>query len=167
VSGTSYLPTIIPLAAAVVFGVGGYLLANVAGRWLRRRGAPPAAIRWARFAISFVGLLIAGADLFVAFGPLTVASGLTLSAIVGLAATLALQTVIANVIAGFILLRDRMLRFNDRISIGGTTGTVMRLGLVTTWLRLDDGSLASVSNSTLLGGPLVNKTAMERLKGEY
>lgn len=166
-SWSSYLPTIIPLVVALVFGVGGYFLANSAAGWLRSRGAPRAAIRWARFSISFVGILIAAAALFVAFGPLTVASGLTLSAIVGLAATLALQTTIANVIAGFILLRNRVLRLDDRVSISGVSGTVVRLGLVTTWLRLDDGSLASVSNSNLLSGPLVNRSAMDRLKDEY
>jgi len=114
-----------------------------------------------------MGIVLAGAVLFVAFGPLTVTSGLTFSAVVGLAATLALQTTIGNVFAGVILLRDRVLRLNDIIQIGGITGQVVRLGLVTTWLRLDDGSLASVSNSNLLTGPLVNRSTAERLKGEY
>jgi len=167
VSWTAYLPTIIPLVAAVILAVGGYLFAGGAARWLRHRGAPPTAVRWARFAISLMGIVLAGAVLFVAFGPLTVTSGLTFSAVVGLAATLALQTTIGNVFAGVILLRDRVLRLNDIIQIGGITGQVVRLGLVTTWLRLDDGSLASVSNSNLLTGPLVNRSTAERLKGEY
>ncbi len=166
-SWTNYLPTILPFAAAVVLAVGGYLLSRTAARWLRSRGAPPAAVRGARIAVSLTGFLLAAAVLFVAFGPLTIAGGLTLSAVVGLAATLALQTTISNIIAGFILLRDKVLRLNDRILIGGVSGTVVRLGLVTTWLRLDDGSLASVSNSNLLTGPLVNKSTGERLKDEY
>ena len=163
----TYVPFLTPIAVAIVLALGGYLLSNSAAGWLRRRGAPPTAVRWARFAVSLTGLLLAAAVLFVAFGPLTVASGLTLSAVVALAATLALQTTIGNVIAGFILLRNRVIRLNDRVLIGGVTGTVVRLGLVTTWLRLDDGSLASVSNTNLLSGPLVNKSAAERLKGEY
>jgi small-conductance mechanosensitive channel len=167
VTWTAYLPTLEPLVAAVVLAVGGYALSNSTARWLRQRGAPPAAVRWARLAVSLTGLLLAAAVLFVAFGPLTVAGGLTLSAVVGLAATLALQTTIGNVIAGFILLRNRVLRLNDHVSIGGVSGTVVRLGLVTTWLRLEDGSLASVSNSNLLAGPLVNRSAGHRLKGEY
>jgi small-conductance mechanosensitive channel len=167
VSWTSYLPTIIPILTATVLAAGGYALSGTTARWLRQRGAPPPAVRWGRFAIYMTGFLLAVAVLFVAFGPLTVDSGLTLSAVVGLAATLALQTTIANVIAGFILLRDRVLHLDDRIQISGVVGTVVRLGLVTTWLRLDDGSLASVSNSNLLSGPMVNKSAAERLKGEY
>jgi len=167
VSWTSYLPTIVPIVTSIVLVAGGYLLSRSAASWLRRREAPPTAVRWARLVISLLGLLLAAAVLFVAFGPLTVASGVTLSAVIGLAATLALQTVIGNVIAGVVLLRDRMLRLDDRIQIGGVTGTVVRLGLVSTWLRLDDGGLASVSNSNLLSGPLVNRTATDRLKGEY
>lgn len=164
---TDYLPDIGPLVTAAALAVGGYLLSGRAAAWLRHRGAPPAAVRWARLAVSLTGLLLAAAVVFVVFGPLTVAGGLTLSAVVGLAATLALQTTIANVIAGFILLRNRVLRLNDRIQIGGISGTVVRLGLVTTWLRVDDGSLASVSNSNLLSGPLVNHSTGDRLKGEY
>lgn len=167
VGWTTYLPTILPVLAAAVFALGGAALSGRAAKWLRQRGAPPAAVRGARLGISLTGLLLAAAALFVAFGPLTVAGGLTLSAVVGLAATLALQTTIGNVISGFILLRNRVLRLNDRVSIGGVSGTVVRLGLVTTWLRLDDGSLASVSNSNLLSGPLVNRSTAQRLEGEY
>ena len=163
---TNYLPIIVPIIVASVLAIGGYVTSGIAARWLRQRGAPPAAVRWARLVVSLIGILLAAAVLFIAFGPLTVPGGLTLSAVVGLGATLALQTTIGNVIAGFILLRDRVLRLGDRIQIGGVTGTVVRLGLVTTWLRLDDGSLASVSNSNMLSGPLVSKSAGDRLQGE-
>jgi small-conductance mechanosensitive channel len=167
VTSTAYLPTIVPIVVAAVVAVGAYALSDIVAGWFRRRGATPPSIRWARLSISLVGLLLAAAILFVAFGPLTVVGGLTFSAVVGLGVTLALQTTIGNVIAGVILLRDRVLRLNDRVMVGGVSGTVVRLGLVTTWLRLDDGSLGSVSNSTLLGGPLVNRSAQDRLKGEY
>jgi len=166
VTWTTYVPTILPIVAATVLGVGGYVLAVSAARWLRHRSAPPTAVRGVRLVVSLIGLLLAVAVLFVAFGPLTVTSGLTLSAVVGLAATMALQTLIGNIIAGFILLRDRVLRLHDRVRIGGVSGTVVRIGLVTTRLRLDDGSIASVSNSNLLSGPLVNETAAARLKDE-
>ncbi len=165
-SWTEYLPTVVPVAVAIALVLGGYVLARRSARWLRQRGAPRQAVRWARLGISLTGILLAAATLFVAFGPLTVPGGLTLSAVVGLAATLALQTTIGNVIAGFILLRDRVLRLDDIIQIGGVTGTVVRLGLVTTWLRLEDGSMASVSNSTLLGGPLVNRSTQGRLEDQ-
>jgi small-conductance mechanosensitive channel len=158
---------IVPTATAAAVAVGGYLLSLEVAGWLTRRGTPATGVRTVRVAISLLSLLAAAAVLFVALGPITAVSGLTFSAIIGLAVTLALQTTIANVIAGFILLRDRLLRLNDSIQISGVRGQVVQLGLVTTWLRLEDGSIASVSNSALLNGPLINRSAGERLKGEY
>jgi small-conductance mechanosensitive channel len=166
VSWTEFLPTLVPVVVASALLAGSYALSSRVARWSRSRGAPPAAVRGTRLAISLTGGLLAVAVLFVAFGPLTVSVGLTLSAVIGLAATLALQTTIGNVIAGFILLRDRMLRQNDEIQISGVRGIVVRFGLVTTLIRLQDGSLAVVSNSNLLSGPLVNSSAASRLKGE-
>jgi small conductance mechanosensitive channel len=155
------------IAAAVVLGAGAYLLSRRSGKWLRNRGAHPLTVRAVRTMIPLVGLALAAAVLFSVFGPVSVVSGLTLSAVVGLAFTLALQTTIGNVIAGYILLRDRLLRLDDDLQISGVRGKVVQVGLVTTWLRLEDGSVASMSNSTLLGGPMINRSASKRLEGEY
>ncbi|MGA8664166.1 MAG: mechanosensitive ion channel domain-containing protein [Thermoplasmata archaeon] len=164
---TSYLPTVIPLAVAAAVAAGGYLLADRIARRMRHRGAMPYQVRAARLIISFLGFAVAGLIVYGVFGSVSTVSGLTFSAILTLAATLALQTTIGNVIAGFILLRNRVLRIDDRIAIGGVSGRVVQLGLVTVWLRLEDGSLVSVSNSNLLSGPLVNRSAGDRLQGEF
>jgi small-conductance mechanosensitive channel len=161
------LPHLAALVVAVVFGVGGYVLSRAAASWLRGRGAPPPTVRGVRIVVALSGLAVAAVAVFAVFGPINAVSGLTFSAVIGLAVTLALQTTLGNVIAGYILLRDRLLRLNDDIQVSGVRGRVVQLGLVTTWLRLDDGTLASVSNSTLLSGPLINRTAGERLRGEY
>jgi small-conductance mechanosensitive channel len=167
VSWTAYLPAIISVLIAAAFAVGGYLLSRSAAAWLRQRGAPPHGVHTIRKIIYLLGLAMAALTLFIAFGPLTVVTGLTVSAIIGLVIALALQTTIANVIAGVILLRDGVLRLDDRIQIGSMNGKVVQLGLVTVWLRLDDGTLAVVSNSTLLSGPFRNQSVGDRLKGEY
>jgi small-conductance mechanosensitive channel len=161
------VPEVAALIAAGVFGFGAYALSRTAVKFLRQRGAPPHTVRSVRTTVSLIGVLLAAAVLVAAFGPVTAVSGLTVSAIGGLAVTLALQTTIANIIAGYILLRNSVLRLGDQIVISGVKGQVVQLGLVTTWLRMDDGSLASVSNSTLLSGPMMNKSAGDRLKGEY
>jgi Zn-dependent protease len=127
---TQYLPTIVPIAVALVFALGGYYVSHQAARWLRHRQSPP-------------------------------------SSIVALVVSLAISTVIGNVLSGLILIRDRVLRLGDHIKVGGVEGSVVQLGLVTVWLRLDDGSLATISNSNLLSGPMVNRSAQDRLKGEY
>ncbi len=166
-SWTAYLPYFVPFGAVALVGVGGYLLSRAAAGWLRARGAPPHSVRGIRIAISLIAIALVAAILFIAFGPLTAISSLTVSAVIGLIITLALQTTIANLIAGFMLLQNRLLRLNDDIQISGIRGTVVQMGLVTTWLRLADGSLTSVSNSTLLSGPMVNRSAGDRLRGEY
>jgi small-conductance mechanosensitive channel len=164
---TSYLPTIVPLLIAVGIAVAGLLFADQLARRLRQRGAMPYHVRGARIIVSTIALVVALLVIFIAFGPISAVSSLTFSAILTLAVTLALQTTIGNVIAGFILLRNRVLRLNDTIVISGITGRVVQLGLVTTWLHLEDGNMVSVSNSTLLSGPMINKSARDRLQGEY
>lgn len=167
-------PTVIPyqnyIEAAVVGGVIvaiGVTASSSAAARLLRRGATPVSVRGVRVTITLLSLLIAAVAMFILIGPFSLVSGLTLSAIVGLAATLALQTTLGNIIAGFMLLQDRMLRMNDTITIGSVTGRVVRIGIVTVWLRTEDDDLAGVSNSTLLAGPMINRSAKGRLKGEY
>ncbi len=165
--GLDYLSGIEATVAAIVIVGLGLFGARWAATRLLERGATPASVRGVRISITFLALAIAGAAVFILIGPISVVSGLTFSAIIGLAATLALQTTLGNIVAGFILLQDRTLRMNDVITVGSITGRVVRIGLVTVWLRLDDGNVASMSNSTLLSGPMINRSAKDRLKGEY
>jgi len=162
-----YLPLIETVVAVGVVMAIGLVGARSAAAQLLKRGATPQSVRAVRITITFLAVAVSGAAALVLIGPVGVGLGLTFSAIVGLAATLALQTTLANLIAGFILLQDRMLRMNDTITFSGVTGRVVQIGLVTVWLRLEDGSVASMSNSALLSGPMINRSAQDRLKGEY
>ncbi len=162
-----YLPEIYAAIAVTISVVAGYFFSRWGADRLRQRNAPPSSVRGARWGIMVLSIVVAAAAAFILIGPIGLVPGLTVSAILGLAATLALQTTLGNVVAGFILLQDRMLRMNDIITISGVTGRVVQIGLVTVWLRLDDGSVASMSNSELLSGPMINRSAKDRLKGEY
>jgi small-conductance mechanosensitive channel len=166
VDGTQILSILVPLVTIGVLLGGGYLTARSFAGWLRKRGAQPGLVRGARVFVMVIAGLLAVVVFFAAFGPIGAISSLTLSAVIGLAATLALQTTISNILAGFVLLQDRLLRLHDTVQISGIKGQVVQIGLVTTWLKLDDGSVAVISNSNLLSGPLVNRTAADRLKGE-
>jgi small-conductance mechanosensitive channel len=89
---------------------------------------------------------------------------LTLSGIAGLAASLALQTTLSNIISGMLMLQDGILRLGDDVEFGSVRGEVVRLSLRTTWLkRRQDGAIIVVGNSNLAGGPIINYTARERL----
>jgi small conductance mechanosensitive channel len=147
--------------------VGGYRLSLRSAHCLRNCGAHPLTVRGVRTIIPLAALALAAAVLFSVFGPVTVVSGLTLSAVGGLAITLALQATIANVLAGYTVLRDRPLRLNQVLQIQGVRGRLVPVRLVTTWLRLEDGSVATMSHSRLLGGPSINRCAGEALIGEY
>jgi small conductance mechanosensitive channel len=133
----------------------------------RRRGWSPFAVRTVRTLITILWVSVMVVGLSLIFGPFNPLSTLTVSAIGGIAATLALQTTLQNILAGFILLHRRFMLLGDVVQISGVKGTVVGLGLVSTVLKLPDGSLTFVSNSNLLAGPLTNITAGSRLAGEF
>ena len=147
--------------------VGGSALARWAGNRAKGTEASPAVVRGVRSLITVAWVAVVVYGITLAFGPLSFFSTLTVTAVAGIAATLALQTTLQNIVAGFLLQRRRFLRMHDQVQIGGISGTIAGLGLVTTVVKLEDGTLAFVSNSTLLSGPLVNRTATARLRGEY
>ena len=90
-------------------------------------------------------------------------SALTISGLVTLAVSLALQNTLSNMIAGILLFQDNTLRIGDLIQYSGIRGRVVRVWLRTTWVQTDDGNIAIISNSTLSAGPWINFTATERL----
>ncbi|MCI4321645.1 MAG: mechanosensitive ion channel family protein [Thermoplasmata archaeon] len=151
----------------LVPAVAGILVTQWAGDAAKKRHWPPHLVQATRVLLTVVWVSVVIAGVSVSVGPVNPLSTLTVSAVAGIGATLALQTVLQNVVAGYVLLRRRFLRLGDDVTIGSVHGRVAIVGLVTTVLRLEDGSLALVSNSNLLSGPLVNRTAGQRLAGEY
>ncbi len=91
-------------------------------------------------------------------------SVLTLSGLVGLAVSLALQTTLSNIISGILLFSDGVLQLNDTIEYSRIKGRVVKIALRSTWIRRDDGTFAVISNNYLAGGPLVNHSASERVE---
>ena len=158
----------IDLAILVILpAIVGPILTKWAGDAAKQHGSIPAAVRGIRILVTAVWLAIVTFGVTLLVGPVGFLSTLTVSAIGGIAVTLALQTTLQNIVAGFILLRSRFLRNGDLVLFGGVEGTVVTMGLISTVLKLRDGTLAFVSNSNLLSGPLVNRSTAERLKGEY
>jgi len=145
----------------------GPLLARAAGNRAKRAGATPAKVRGIEILITVAWVAIAAVGVSITLGPISFLSTLTFSAIAGIAVTLALQTTLQNLVSGIILLQHRFLRVGDQVQFSGMKGTIVGFGLVTTVIKLDDGTLAFVSNSNLLSGPLINFTAAKRLAGEY
>jgi small conductance mechanosensitive channel len=155
------------VSLAVVSPVAGLLATKWVGDALKRRSETPLLVRVLRLAITAVWVSVTILGINLAVGGLSFLPTLTFSAIAGVAVTLALQTTLQNILAGFILLRARFLRLGDIVQLGGVSGSVVSIGVVSVVLRLENGALAIVSNSNLLSGPLVNYTAATRLAGEY
>ena len=151
----------------LVPGIAGPLLARWAGSRAKGRGRSPARVRGVQILITVVWVVLVVVGVSVTLGPISFLSTLTFSAIAGIAVTLALQTTLQNLVSGIILLQHRFLRVGDQVQFSGMKGKVVSFGLVTTVIKLDDGSLSFVSNSNLLSGPLINFTASKRLAGEY
>jgi len=91
-------------------------------------------------------------------------SFLTISGIVGLAVSLALQNTLSNIISGVLLLSDGVLRLDDSIEYSGLGGVVVKIGLRATWVKTDRGDIAVISNNYLVNGPLINHTTTQRLE---
>jgi len=145
----------------------GPLLSKWAGDREKRLGANPAKVRGVRILITVAWVSLVAVGISITLGPISFLSTLTFSAIAGIAVTLALQTTLQNFVAGIILLQHRFLRVGDVVQFSGTKGTVVSFGLVTTVIKQEDGTLVFVSNSNLLSGPMINRTAGTRLSGEY
>ncbi|HVC27588.1 MAG TPA: mechanosensitive ion channel domain-containing protein [Nitrososphaerales archaeon] len=159
------------VAAITVIGVGIFvaeeILSFVIRRIARRAGAAPTVTRDIGATMRIVAVALVVSDVLSFSGLSTLFTGLTVSAVVAVAVSLALQTTLANVISGLLLLSDGVLRLNDTIEYGGAKGEVVRIGLRNTWVKTKDGHISVIGNTSLSGGPLINHTATERLSKKY
>ena len=140
------------------------LLSRLTARAARRAGVAPNEVRQIQDALVIIFIAIAAVIITGVLGISSLFTTFTFSAVAGLAATLALQSTLQNIIAGIFMIRDHTLRLGDSIEIGGMKGRVVKLGFRTVWLKDERGSVVIVSNNTLLNGPFVNHTATLRLE---
>lgn len=132
----------------------------------RRAGASKQVIRSIRDGVRIVWIVVAAAAIPIVTQIASEFTALTVTGVAGLTISLALQTTLSNIIAGIMLFSDKALRLHDVIAYSGIRGTVVRVGLRSTLIRTQEGSIAIISNSTLLSGPFINYSAEERLVGK-
>jgi len=133
-------------------------------RLVRRAGAHAGLARSIREGFTLVWITLAGVAILSIIGIASEFSFLTISGIVGLAVSLALQNTLSNIISGVLLLSDGVLRLDDSVEYSGVKGVVVKIGLRATWVKTDKGDIAVISNNYLVNGPLVNHTATQRLE---
>jgi small conductance mechanosensitive channel len=80
------------------------------------------------------------------------------SAIVGLVVGFAARTTLANAVAGIMIAFTQPLRLGDRVETEGARGVVEEIGLIYTFIRLDDGSRLVIPNEKLASESIRNST---------
>jgi small conductance mechanosensitive channel len=133
-------------------------------RLVRRAGAHAGLARSIREGFTLIWITLTGVGILSLTGIASQFSFLTISGIVGLAVSLALQNTLSNIISGVLLLSDGVLRLDDSVEYSGVKGVVVKIGLRATWVKTDKGDIAVISNNYLVNGPLVNHTATKRLE---
>ncbi|GAC1474281.1 MAG: hypothetical protein PVSMB7_29180 [Chloroflexota bacterium] len=107
-----------------------------------------------------VGFLLVLRSVGVGLTPLAAFIG-----VAGLAASLSLQAVLQNLVAGVYLLAERPFGIGDYIAVVGPAGTnhegrVEDIQMRTTQLRSRDDELILIPNSSIFSGVVTNKTAV-------
>lgn len=152
--------------AIIIVGFALFTEALIRGlsRLVRRAGAHAGLARNIREGFTLIWITLAGVAILSLTGLASQFSFITISGIVGLAVSLALQNTLSNIISGVLLLSDGALRLDDSVEYSGVRGVVVKIGLRATWVKTERGDIAVISNNYLVNGPLVNHTATQRLE---
>jgi small conductance mechanosensitive channel len=143
------------------------LLSLIIRRAAKIAGAGSTVLRDLREGFRIIALVIIISGILSLTGLASEFTALTLTGVAGVALSLALQNTLSNVISGVLLITDGVIRLGDHIEYSSVKGQVVRVALRNSWIKMEDGSIAVVSNSSLSGGPLINRSATERLKKKY
>ncbi|MGI8772019.1 MAG: mechanosensitive ion channel family protein [Acidobacteriaceae bacterium] len=112
-----------------------------------------AAAKVGSYLIFAVGLVIGLELLGLNLNSLVVVGGA-----LGLGVGLGLQNVVANFVAGLILLFEQPIRIGDRIEVGDTYGDVIDIRGRSTWVRTNDNIVIIVPNSNFITHTVTNLT---------
>ncbi len=108
--------------------------------------------------------------IFIALGRVFAVDVLTLVTslgIGGLAIALAARETLENLFASFALMIDRPFTVGDAINVGGTEGTIVKLGFRSTRLQTFDGSLVTLPNRLLTSQSLENLSERHQRRARF
>lgn len=83
-----------------------------------------------------------------------------LASVLTLAVSLAMQTLLSNVVGGFTILTTHPFHSGDYVEIGSDSGTVDEISVTYTRLITPDNKIVSIPNSTVAAARITNFTAM-------
>lgn len=145
---------LIIIAAVVISRV---VLALV-GRALKRSKLDPALAKIIRTVVKFIVGVVCILLICETLG-IEVTSLLALFSVIGLALSLAVQGVLANLAGGMVLLWAKPFREGDFVEVDGVVGTVKETSLMYTKLNTTDNKLVSIPNKIVSEGKVLNFAA--------
>jgi small-conductance mechanosensitive channel len=121
------------------------------------RGQQYAFVRATGYIIFVLGLVI-GLDTT----GLNLRSLLVVGGALGVGIGFGLQNIVANFVAGIVILWEGPIKLGDFIDVGNTHGEVIRIGARGTWVRTFDNEVIIVPNSEFINSRVANWTANDR-----
>jgi small-conductance mechanosensitive channel len=133
-----------------------YVLSRIAGRTMKKRFSDQATML-VRKGVLYTGLLLV---LLMVLQQLkfNLTALLGAAGVVGIAIGFASQTSVSNIISGIFLIWEKPFAVGDVIKVGGTTGIVLSIDLLSVKLRTFDNKYIRIPNETLIKTEVTNIT---------
>lgn len=152
------------LISALIILIVGYVVAKILvdifKRGLRKTKLPPLVIE---FLGRFLAVLLYVTVIIVALGAVGVSVSsliLGLSAVIGLILGFGLQDTLTNLAAGVWIAALRPIDVDEVVEVGGKTGKVKAVGIMSTELLTPDNKLITIPNKLVWGSVITNYTRM-------
>ena len=98
---------------------------------------------------------------------LDITSIVALASVLTLAVSLALQTMLSNVVGGFTILYNHSFHSGDVVEVAGQTGTVKEINMAYTILSTPDNKVISIPNSAVVGSQIVNYSTSDTRRVDF
>ena len=158
--GSFLLVTVLPLAIILVAGI---LLIQLAIKLLRKALVKAKLEKVAgNLIVTLIQIILYGllCLILAAKMGIDVTGIVALASVLTLAVSLAVQTLLTNVISGFSLLYTKPFRAGDYVEVGGQAGSVKSIGLTYTELATPDNKNIFIPNSAVTAAEIVNYTVL-------
>ena len=142
-------------------------ISRIIRRGAKKAGTNPTVIRDITVGMRVIAVLVIVTVILSLTGLASEFTAITISGVGALAVSLALQNTLSNILSGILMFHDGIIHLNDIVEYDTVKGKVVRLALRNTWIKMDSGKIAVISNSLLASGPLINHSATERISRKY
>ncbi len=153
------------LLVIVAAVVAGRVITALVGRALKKSRLDPALVKLIRTLVKFVVGVVCVLIICETLG-IEVTSLLALFSVIGLALSLAVQGVLANLAGGMVLLWAKPFHTGDFVEVDGILGTVKETSLMYTKLNTTDNKLVSIPNKIVSEAKVQNFAAEDTRRVE-